>query len=440
MSRGRFLGSLLSGVALVVAFLASCVSAGFNGEPEPSLRPAWAMYRKGNFQEAKATAVRLLETRKTENPGRYLLCLIAHQEGRYDEAIRQYSRIRRSYPKRKLLASPVAWSYIFLGDYGGALNHLENAGVRLDPALLGALADWKDAPLKTEASGVVEIPFTDDGLSPFMPGFKVKINGKETVARLDTGGGFIHLTQAWAERLGVRSTVREKGFASLQEIDIGYGGFVDLELGTFILRNVPVYVMDHLEAQSVAMVEVFGEGLGPIIGTNVLQRFISTIDGPGRRIILSPRADPAATATHATLLAGDAAEFPFTMWDDHFMLARGALGGKPINLFFDSGLVVFTPEQEQAALLASIPFLESWGATIPEQGRFAEVPLPLAVGGFGEGNPLAVPVPEATWKAMGDWGGVDVDALISWGFLKEYAWTIDFDRMTYAFRKPGDKR
>ncbi len=432
----RFLGTLLSAAALATGFLTSCLSGNFRSEPETVLRPAWEQYRNGNFPEAKAAAERLVESGKTADPGHYLLCLIAHLEGRYGEAIAQYAGISHSYPKRKLLVAPVAWSYVHQGDYAGALRYLETSGVQQDPALLEALAHWKDNPLTVEAAGVIEIPFTDDRLSPFMPGLKVRINGRDAVARLDTGGGFISLSPAWAERLGVRSTGREKGFASLQEVDMGYGGFADLELGAFVLRNVPVYVLNHLEAQSESVAAATGEGLGPIIGTNVFQRFLTTIDGPGRRFILSPRGDSAAAAAHASLLTKEGEEIPFTMWDDHFMIAQGTLGGEPVNLFFDSGLVAMNPEQGQVALLASIPVLESWGAALPEKERFAVVPRPLTLSGLGGGNPTAVPVPEATWQAMGDWGGVGVDALISWGFLKEYAWTLDFDRMTFTFRKP----
>lgn len=41
-------------------------------------------------------------------------------------------------------------------------------------------------------------------------------------------------------------------------------------------------------------------------------------------------------------------------------------------------------------------------------------------------------VPDKTWKDFGDWGGLTVDGLISWGFLKNFTWTIDFDRHVYV--------
>ena len=339
------------------------------------------------------------------------------------------------YPKRKLLVEAVTWSYIHLGDYAGARQHLEDSGAPKDPALLSALGYWMEHPLKAEASGVAEIPFTEDGLSPWMPGFKVRINGQEVVARLDTGGSFILLSPTWAERLGVRSTFKEKGFASLKEVGVGYGGFVDLELGSFVLLNVPVYVLDHLDGQSKNLAAAFGEELGPIVGTNIFQQFLTTIDGPARRFLLSPRGDSAAAAAHAARLAGEATEIPFTIWLDHFMTAKGSLNGTPVRLFFDSGLVTGNAEQGQASLLVPRPVLESWGAAVPEEGRLAVLSSPLRLGQVQGYNVSACSVPEATWKAMGDWGGLEVHALISWGFLKDLAWTIDFDRRVYIFRK-----
>jgi hypothetical protein len=433
MENKRFLIAILSAVPLMGGFLISCATAGFARDPEAALRPAWAQYRKGNIAEAKSAAALLLNAKPTEDGGRYLLCLIAHMEGDYAQAIDQYKAIRPSYQKRKLLVSPIAWSYVFLGDYAGAVRHLESSGVRQEPALLEALRYWENHPLMTDASGMVELPFTEDRLSPFMPGFRVKLNGQEAVARLDTGGSYIHLTPAWAERLGVQSTGKEKGFASLREVGIGYGGFVDLELGSFILRNVPVYVMEHLAAQSEALSSEFGEELGPIIGTNVFQRFLTTIDGPGKRLVLSPRGDEAAAAAHAARIPSGSTEIPFSLWDDHFMIAKGSLGGNPVNLFFDSGLVAANSAQGQVALLASSSKLAAWGTANPEEKRFAVVSRVLSVCGMDGGYPTVLTVPEATWKGMGDWGGMDVDALISWGYLKNFAWTIDFDRRVFVF-------
>src|SRR3989304_261217 len=130
-------------------------------------------------------------------------------------------------------------------------------------------------------------------------------------------------------------------------------GFADLELGPVHLRNVPVAVHEGaLPTGPIA--EAFGVELGPIIGTNVLERFLATVDAPGQRLLLSRRGDTEAPAAHLPRLGSPQHEAPFALWSDHLMIARGRLGGVAnANLFVDSGLVAFTAEQGQAALLAS---------------------------------------------------------------------------------------
>jgi hypothetical protein len=45
-------------------------------------------------------------------------------------------------------------------------------------------------------------------------------------------------------------------------------------------------------------------------------------------------------------------------------------------------------------------------------------------------------VSEKTWRAFGDWGGIRVSGIVSWGYLKHVTWTIDFDEMVYQLRRP----
>jgi hypothetical protein len=122
------------------------------------------------------------------------------------------------------------------------------------------------------------------------------------------------------------------------------------------------------------------------------------------------------------------------MWGDHLMIARGRVGRvEDANLFVDSGLVAFAPDQGQAAVLASRGALASWGVALPASGRFAELRDPVAIGSAQLEGLTAYPVSDAAWRDLGDWGGIRVDALVSWGFLRQFAWTIDFDRRRYLF-------
>ncbi|HSV56530.1 MAG TPA: retropepsin-like aspartic protease [Magnetospirillaceae bacterium] len=435
---GNLISSLLAGAARAVRFRNPGGVPGSGRRVDPVLRTAWDLYRDGDFAAARAAASQLISLDRSMDEARRILCLASHMTGDYAEAVGQYDRIRPSFPGRKHLVEPTAWSCIHLGDVPGAVRVLESAGFRLGTPLLNALRHWLEHPLEVKADGLAELPFTDDRLSPFMPGIRVRINGQEAVARLDTGASFLHLNTAWADRLGIRAAGRERSFAALSHDTIGYGGFANLELGSAALGNVPAYIHGKgLDPSSERLAAAFGVELGPIIGTNVLQQFLATLDGPGCRLILSPRGDPGGASAHAALLSGTATEVQFTMWSDHYMIARGSLGPAPVNLFVDSGLVVVNAEQGQAALLASKPVLKSWKTAVPDEGRLAVVPVALRLGELSAENPTAFPVSASTWKRFGDWGGVRVDALLSWGFLKACAWTIDFDRRMYVLRRPA---
>lgn len=67
------------------------------------------------------------------------------------------------------------------------------------------------------------------------------INGKRIVARLDTGGLFIHVSSALARRLAIEAVTATKAFASLASDTVRYG-FTDIRLGSAELLNVPVLV------------------------------------------------------------------------------------------------------------------------------------------------------------------------------------------------------
>ncbi|WP_128377618.1 hypothetical protein [Streptomyces cavernae] len=178
----------------------------------------------------------------------------------------------------------------------------------------------------------------------------------------------------------------------------------------------------------------FDVPLGPIIGTNILERFLTTVDAPNRRLVLSRRGDSIARARHLARLGAAQHVTPFGLWSDHLMIARGRIDEiSGVNLFVDSGLVALTPDQGQVAMLVPRRTLARWGVARPQTGRFAELPGTLAIGTASREGMTAYPVTDRVWREFGHWGGIRVDALISWGYLSHFAWTIDFERREYLF-------
>jgi hypothetical protein len=399
-------------------------------------KTAWEKYAQGDFVGAEQECRLLLQENRTENSAHHLLALVAHLAGNYAESIRQYHLIRPNYPERRKLAEAILWSFIHIDDIAGALTFLgENRFSDARP-LRSVLERMLVHPIRSEIHAVAELPFTDDPLSPYMPGFQMMINGKRVVARLDTGGSFIHVSSALAHRLAIETVAGTKAFASLASDRIRYG-FTDISLGSAELANVPVLV--HEKGLSIdPIAQEFGIELGPIIGTNVLERFLATIDGPGKRLFLHARRDPAMKVRHDALFREAPMSVPFGLWLDHYLLVHGSVGHlQHIGLFVDSGLVVVDEGRRQASMMAPLSALRSWGAAIPDRSRFIDVPGTLRVGEATQENACVYPVSDGLWKRFGSWGGVRTSALLSWGFLKDYIWTIDFDERRFLFKKPG---
>lgn len=402
---------------------------------DPDRAAAWLAWEEGRFEEAGRLGAELASRLGREDEGLHVCVLAAHVRGEHARAISAHGRISPRYRRLRELDEPVLWSFLHLGDVDGARAFAERRGLSSrDRVLRSRLELASDRPFDVELSGLVELPFSDDALSPWMPGFAARLAGRDVIARLDTGGSFVHVSGEQAAAFGIGTVACEKAFAALASGRVCYG-VADLELGAARLRNVPVAVHEGvLPTRRIA--EAFGVELGPIVGTNVLRRFLVTVDGPGRRLLFSRRGDGPARAEHLSRLDGAPVSVPFALWNEHQMIAKGQVGeGLPETFFVDSGLVAGTPEQGQASLLAPASSLATWGARAGDRGRLAELPSTLALGGAVRKGAKVLAVPDGTWRQFGEWGGVRVSGLVSWGFLKDFSWTLDFDRMLYELRK-----
>lgn len=401
-----------------------------------SLTKAWDAWRDGDFLDARRCATKVLALAPDSDEARHVLVLVASVRGQFDDAIATYRQISSRYLRLKQLDEPMLWNHVHSGDLVGALEFAAHRHLTRREAIGKRLRLAVQHPFEAIADGVVEVAFTNDRLTPLMPGFDATLNGRPTVARLDTGGAYVHMSSGVAAAHHVVTTVSTREFAALGWHTVRHG-VADMGIGGIALRNVPVAV--HEGALPIgAIADAFDVELGPIIGTNVLQRFLATIDGPSRRLVVSRRGDVNARRDHLALLTGEQHEVAFGLWGDHFMIVRGSVGPiRSANLFVDTGLVVYTDEHGQAAALLPRNTLGAWGVAQPCDGVVSRLPGGLGVGELVLDEATAYAVPDQVWRDFGDWGGVRVDALISWGYLRDFAWTIDFDAHRYLLgRRP----
>ncbi len=395
---------------------------------------AWSAWRAAEIANAEVLAGELIEAGIATDDARHIRVLVRHVRGDEVGAIADYEAIDPAYRRLHELDEPMLWSVWRAMGPTAAREFSDRRRLTRNKVTRERLRLAVDHPLTVLAPDLVELPFTNDALSSYMPGVAGRINGHATVARLDTGGAFVHMTPVQAETFGVDTVACEREFASLNTHRVCHG-IVDLELGSARLINVPVAVhADIRGAETIAAAT--GVELGPLIGTNVLEQFLSTVDSPGQRFILSKRRDPTAASAHQAKLSPHMrSEVAFGLWLDHFMIASGHVGRhEPMNFFIDSGLVAFTPDQGQAAMLAPYRTLRSWGVTHPASESFCWPNGGMGIGMVTQTNTMTFAIPDRTWRAFGDWGGIRVDALLAYGYLKHYSWTIDFDRRVYQLR------
>ncbi len=414
------------GAAIAALALTSCAHS--EAQPPATPEAAWAAWRAGDAPGARTLGERLTEVEANAATGRHVAALAAHALGDYEAAIAHYRSLPADYSRRRELRGPIFESHIHLGHpadalaFAGETEMSANARARAQALI--------DNPLAVSIPGVVGLGFEQDALTPYMPGVAGEVNGRAAVFRFDTGGTFVAMSPALATRYGVRSAQCAEGFANLQTTQVCYG-VADIALGPVRVANAPVAVVSSLPS------EQLGVELGPVLGTNFLQRFLATIDAPNSRLILSPRGNAATTAQHMAFVGGRSTEIPFLLWSDHFILARGGAGERAdLTYFVDSGLVAVGDDGVQAGLLLSQTEAAAWaGVTDPAAaGQIVPLSPAISLGGFGRADQRAMVLPDAAWTSFGAFGGVAVNGLISYGFLKHYAWTLDFDRHLLVLR------
>jgi hypothetical protein len=407
--------------------LTSVLSAiGFGDGKTADARAAWRAWENGDIARAQALAQQALVTRPGSAGARHMMFLTAFVQGQYQDALDHFHTMGARYCRREELTEPVADALIHLGAIADAMEFAR--GRRGLPAKsVQRLEMHAHRPLRVEQSGVAVVPFADHPLSAFFPAFGAEINGRPLTTHIDTGGSFLAMGPERAAALGIQTTSAGSSRAHLNmtRVEMAYGIAERFVLGDAVLHNVPVDVLSTLT----------GEHDWVIFGTNILERFLSTLDYPNHRLILSRRGDAGAAEAHRAMLPAERTTVPFCLWSDHYMFARGGLGARrDLNFFVDSGLVSLHPDGNgairQASFTCSKKQLRKWGIPGGDIGRgFFESPDPITLGPLSEDRPLIVV------GAAGDqnFGGVRIDGLISHAFLKRYAWTIDFDAHLYTF-------
>ena len=407
-----------------IAFIALLMLLSYS--PALALTPvqkAWDQWADGDVLGAQAAAQAILRDSPTNSEAQHVLLVCRFVQGDYPESIKIFKAMNTSYSKYKEVGRLIVDAYVHL-------NQLENASrlaSQLELETAEYLKERTKKPFSCDADETVIVPFSDGGRIPtqFMPCVKGTINGKEADIRFDTGGTYLVVGKEKAEELGISLSHEGTGFHGSTEVTVWRGIAEEMVLGEdLVFKNVPVGIMASLRNLA-------------IIGTNIIDGFLATMDYPNSRFILTPRNRKDLYSSHMALLPKQQKSIPFFMWGDHFMFAKGSFGDNDgLTFFFDSGLVAITMvdgEMKQASFNASKERLLAWGFDEAElaQPTFLATEHSLGVAGLKQPNTLINYNPRL--EKDREFGGVRMDGLISHAFLKNYSWTIDFDKHEYTF-------
>jgi len=401
-------------------------------KPDPRLAPAREAHAAGDFVQARRLARPIVDDAATLEAVRGLAEL-EYLLGDYDAAERLLRRVvdesGGDVATRADAELGLALVYLQTNSFAKARGLF--AGIEEDVVLpiwdlMRSFGDEPPYRLDWADGNTATAPFIQS-TDWELPTVTIEVDGLELDARLDTGGDMLTLSRDVAEALGVGAVATTTGtFAGGATADLGYGRVGTVRVGGLTVRGVPVAIA----------------GLDrPVIGTGFLRQFLTTIDYPNGRLVLRPRGDRGRAALPAEH-AGPDAEVPFALALTHLIVARGSLDDEsPLTFIVDSGL-----QDELGSVFAAPPdTLTAAGIPIPETTedvresgaghvslQVARFPIRrLALGSLEQSGLTGFygVFPDA-WR---DAAGFTIHGLVSHGFLRRYAWTLDFDSMLMTF-------
>jgi len=272
---------------------------------------------------------------------------------------------------------------------------------------------------------VTHLPFVITDPLPMVRG---GVNGPDTLYFLiDTGGAELIIDTAVASAAGAVVLGQGTGVFAGGTAPVADGRVDSVRLGEFVMRNVPVRIMDIRKTSPA----VAGQRVDGVIGTVVLYHFLATIDYLRGELVLRRRSPAMLVQVEREAAAASAVALPFWLASDHFMFAWGSVNGRPpVLLFVDTGLAGggFVCSEEAARSYGIDLTKTSTSEGVSGAGRTRTTWF--AVDSLSMG-------PVTTRNVRGAVGtlafrqsfGFDAGGIISHQFFREHALTFDFEGM-----------
>lgn len=417
---------LLLILLILTVFVVFLIAAAPN--QENPVTAAGKLFKEGKFAEAEKAYLYALSRRPQNLEVLTRLGSIALLSNRFTDAEKWLNEAIGVKPDDPVPKALLAEAFFRRDDFAHAAPLFRSAGNVAKANQLESFGDARPYELEAQAeSASLKFVMTDP-----LPVVQVKVNAKDIVNFfVDTGGGEVILDSAFAKEVGASELGSETGtFAGGKKAAYLYGRVDSLTLGDFVVKNVPVQIMD---VRRFSLPVFRGTRVDGIIGTVLLYHFLSTLDYPSGALILRRPRDENLRRFRDAAGRGSSVNMSFWLAGDHFMVAWGVVNtSKPMLFFVDTGLAGggFTcPESTLEA--AGIKLEEAQaGEGIGGGGNVNAVPFKVEQLFFGRAKQNDVtgifsgpfPLEEAL--------GFHIGGLISHGFFRSYILTFDFQGMS----------
>jgi hypothetical protein len=202
-------------------------------------------------------------------------------------------------------------------------------------------------------------------------------------------------------------------------------------LGDFVVRNVPVHVLNTRRFSAAAR----GKPVGGILGTVMLSHFLATLDYPAGRLILRRKTPEQLQRVERQVQSAKGYTIPFWLAGDHYAVARGQVnGGREMLFFADTGLAgggFVCPKstlKEAEIKLPDGPAVEGQGGG----GTVRAVPFTVDELSLGPVKARDIQAFAGVFPEQMEYHeGFRIGGFVSHQFFRPYALTLDFSGMRF---------
>lgn len=258
---------------------------------------------------------------------------------------------------------------------------------------------------------------------------------------VDTGGMEIVLDDDLAAEAGAQIGGTVNGtYAGGKTAATGLGRVESIQIGDFVVRNVPVHILDTDPWSA-----DFGREIKGVVGTRFLMHFLSTIDYPHQCLILRQLTPANLQDLERQITADGAKEIPFWLIETHYIVAWGTVNDlAPMLFFVDTGLGSrgFTAPE---SILQAAGITVDWTRTEERAGggtepvRSVDFVVRRLTLGTGPDEVVEYEVLgsaiEGSIPTLQGQRGFQISGLISHAFFRHHALTLDFTGMRLVMQE-----